>query len=75
MASAERDEAKLRRYDGRVRLMIVRPHLPLRPGNERLNDRPTIIIQQVHLIDDEQAHGSRHAAAQRFQNDAQATSS
>ena len=51
------------RHQGKVRLMEARPHLPLRPGNERLNDRPTVIIQQVHLINDEQAHGSRHAAA------------
>ena len=46
-----------------MRLMKVKTHLPLRPGNERLNDRPAVIIQQMHLINDEQAHGSRHAAA------------
>ena len=35
-------------------------HLALGPRNERLNDRAALVIEQMHLVDDEQAYRGCH---------------
>ena len=39
-------------------------HLAGGAGHQGLNHRPTLVIEQVDLIDDQQAHSGRHADLQ-----------
>mmetsp|Transcript_17116 Transcript_17116/g.51222 ORF Transcript_17116/g.51222 Transcript_17116/m.51222 type:complete len:386 (+) Transcript_17116:2827-3984(+) len=48
---------------------LTRLHLALSPRHERLDDSPSLIIQQVHLVDDEQTDQGRHCRIRTLAGD------